>query len=93
MAVGDALGVPVEFVQREVLKSSPVESMEGYGSHNQPVGTWSDDTSMVLATLDSMCRGFSTDAWRFLAFSETGRTEHEICYCDRNEWSRKGNGA
>ena len=24
---------------------------------------------------------------------ETGRTEHEICYCDRNEWSRKGNGA
>lgn len=61
LAVGDALGVPVEFVQREVLKSSPVESMEGYGSHNQPVGTWSDDTSMVLATLDSMCRGFSTD--------------------------------
>lgn len=61
LAIGDALGVPVEFVQREVLKSSPVESMEGYGSHNQPVGTWSDDTSMVLATLDSMCRGFSTD--------------------------------
>ena len=61
LAVGDALGVPVEFVQREVLKSSPVESMEGYGSHNQPVGTWSDDTSMVLATLDSMRRGFSTD--------------------------------
>ena len=27
LAVGDALGVPVEFVQREVLKSSPVESI------------------------------------------------------------------
>ena len=34
LAIGDALGVPVEFVQREVLKSSPVESREGYDSHN-----------------------------------------------------------
>ena len=28
--------------------------MVGYGTHNQPEGTWSDDTSMVLATLDSL---------------------------------------
>ncbi len=28
--------------------------MEEYGTHNQPRGTWSDDSSMVLATIDSM---------------------------------------
>lgn len=28
--------------------------MEEYGTHNQPKGTWSDDTSMILATIDSL---------------------------------------
>ena len=55
LAVGDALGVPVEFMSREMLDKSPVRKMLGYGSHNQPKGTWSDDTSMVLATMDAMC--------------------------------------
>ena len=27
--------------------------MAGHGTHNQPVGTWSDDTSMALAVCDS----------------------------------------
>ena len=33
-----------------------------YGSHEQPKGTWSDDTSMTLATMDSLikCFGIST---------------------------------
>lgn len=33
-----------------------------YGSHEQPKGTWSDDTSMTLATMDSIikCFGIST---------------------------------
>ena len=52
--VGDALGVPVEFLNREVLLNKPIKSMEEYGTHNQPKGTWSDDSSMVLATIDSM---------------------------------------
>lgn len=51
-AVGDALGVPHEFVQREVFYSQPVTGMDAYGTHNQPEGTWSDDTSMTLATAD-----------------------------------------
>lgn len=28
--------------------------MVGHGSHNQPAGTWSDDTSMALTTCDSI---------------------------------------
>ena len=46
LAVGDALGVPVEFRSREVLKQNPVTGMRAYGTHNQPAGTWSDDTPM-----------------------------------------------
>jgi ADP-ribosyl-[dinitrogen reductase] hydrolase len=53
-AVGDALGVPVEFKPRAELAANPVTGMRAHGSHNQPAGTWSDDTSMVLATLDSL---------------------------------------
>ena len=53
-AIGDALGVPVEFVEREELESNPITCMEGFGSYNQPEGTWSDDTSMTLATLDAL---------------------------------------
>jgi len=52
--VGDALGVPVEFSSREILEDNPIEDMEEYGTHNQPKGTWSDDTSMVLATIDGI---------------------------------------
>ena len=52
--VGDALGVPVEFLSRETLKNNPIQDMEEYGTHNQPKGTWSDDTSMVLATIDGI---------------------------------------
>lgn len=50
-AVGDALGVPYEFQDRD---SFACANMIGHGTHNQPAGTWSDDTSMMLATLDSL---------------------------------------
>ena len=50
-AVGDAFGVPYEFQPRGCLQS---EEMIGGGVHGQAPGTWSDDTSMVLATLDAM---------------------------------------
>lgn len=53
-AVGDALGVPVEFINRERLAAHPVSQMCGGGSHGQPAGTWSDDTSMTLCMMDSL---------------------------------------
>jgi ADP-ribosylglycohydrolase len=48
------MGVPVEFVSREYLFVEPVSEMLAFGSHAVPKGCWSDDTSMVLATIDSM---------------------------------------
>lgn len=51
LAVADAIGVPVEFKARG---SYHVDTMIGYGTHHQPAGTWSDDTSMTIATCDSI---------------------------------------
>lgn len=51
LAVGDALGVPYEFRPRGTFECI---DMIGYGTHGQPAGTWSDDTSMTLATCDSI---------------------------------------
>ncbi len=56
-AVGDALGVPVEFCERDELYEKPVTKMVGYGTYPYPEGCWSDDTSMSLAALDSLASG------------------------------------
>ncbi|HIS50547.1 MAG TPA: ADP-ribosylglycohydrolase family protein [Candidatus Gallacutalibacter pullistercoris] len=61
LAVGDALGVPVEFRIRERLKQNPVTGMRAYGTHNQPAGSWSDDTTMALCTLESLAKGVDYD--------------------------------
>jgi ADP-ribosylglycohydrolase len=53
-AIGDALGVPVEFTDRSRLINQNITTMLGNMSHNVEKGTWSDDTSMVLATMDSI---------------------------------------
>lgn len=53
-AIGDALGVPVEFTSRFERNMNPTTDMLGYGSHKVPEGTWSDDTSMTIATIDSI---------------------------------------
>ena len=61
LATGDALGVPVEFETRKNIMKSSVTTMLGYGTHYQPAGTWSDDTSMTLALLDSIARNHGID--------------------------------
>ena len=55
-AVGDALGVPVEFSHREQLHQQPVIGMRSYGTYDVPAGSWSDDTSMTLAAVESLSR-------------------------------------
>ncbi|MHC1770500.1 MAG: ADP-ribosylglycohydrolase family protein [Flexilinea sp.] len=57
LCVGDALGVPVEFTDREIRNADPVTGMRGKGTYNLPAGTWSDDTSMTLCLADSLCSG------------------------------------
>lgn len=50
-AVGDALGVPYEFQSRDTFTC---KGMASGGAHQMPKGTFSDDTSMLLATQDSI---------------------------------------
>ncbi|SFF14674.1 ADP-ribosylglycohydrolase [Paenibacillus algorifonticola] len=59
LCIGDALGVPVEFCSRKALMKEPLTDMIGYGSHQQPPGTWSDDASLTLCLVESLahCKG------------------------------------
>lgn len=51
LAVGDALGVPYEFCERDTFECT---GMADGGTHGQPAGTWSDDTSMSLGICSSI---------------------------------------
>ncbi len=61
VAVGDALGVPVEFTKREVIRIKPVADMTGYGTYNLPAGTFSDDSSLTFCLAEALCDEFSLD--------------------------------
>jgi ADP-ribosylglycohydrolase len=73
--VGDAMGVPYEFITRDIMEEIPATEMIGYGTHYQPKGTWSDDTSMTLATLDSLKNGYdATDIMnKYVAWYTNGK--------------------
>jgi len=82
LIIGDALGVPVEFNSREELEINPVTDMEGYGTYNMPPGTWSDDSSMTIATMSSIVNKEAIDyddlMNEFLSWIEEGKyTQYE----------------
>lgn len=52
-AIGDAMGVPTEFCIREKLLQKPVKEMVSSPKVGQPAGSWSDDTSMEICTIES----------------------------------------
>lgn len=58
LCVGDALGLPFEFSSRKKIKHTPISNMIGYGTHDQPAGTWSDDSSLTFCLGDSLCNGY-----------------------------------
>ncbi|KAB2950842.1 ADP-ribosylglycohydrolase family protein [Heliorestis acidaminivorans] len=75
--IGDALGVPVEFKRRAELEKNPVTDMSSGGTHNQPAGTWSDDTSLLICHVESIInKGFDMNdlAKRFIAWLQEGKT-------------------
>ncbi len=61
VCIGDALGVPVEFRTRDELKRSPVTKMRALGTHRQPAGTWSDDSSLTLCLAESLCKEYNLE--------------------------------
>lgn len=83
LAVGDALGVPAEFKSRYELELNPITDMIANLGYNLPAGTFSDDTSMTLATIDSIIKTGTIDTddiaerfvnwYRFAEYTATGR--------------------
>lgn len=60
--IGDALGNPVQFMSRaSVQKRGLVKGMEAGGVFHMPAGSWTDDGSMTLATLDSLTQKGALD--------------------------------
>ena len=57
-AIGDALGLPVQFLDREVVAKNPITTMEGLDQFNVPAGTWSDNTSLSFCLAESLCNGY-----------------------------------
>ena len=80
-AVADALGVPAEFRSRARLDAEPITDMIGWGAHKVPEGSWSDDTSMALATLDSLKKGE-------INYNEI--MENFVAWCTRDEYTPTG---
>ncbi len=62
LAIGDALGVPVEGWYRTALKNNPVVDMREFGSHQQPKGTWSDDSSLTFCLIEALNDGYDLNA-------------------------------
>lgn len=80
LALGDALGVPAEFVPRAYLKTNPIQNMTGFATHNQPKGTWSDDSSLTFCLAESLCHGYHLNqiAQLFVSwFQEAHWTAHQ----------------
>lgn len=57
--MGDILGVPFEFMSREEVQKYNIFSHSIHGKHRQLFGAWSDDTSMTLCTVESLCHGYN----------------------------------
>ena len=56
VVVGDALGCPVQFESREEVARHTVTGIRGYGTFNLPEGSWTDDSSLTIALLESIRR-------------------------------------
>lgn len=80
IAVGDAMGVPVEFMSRKHLTCNPVVGMRAYGTHHQPAGTWSDDTSMSMLLVEQLIEGYDVQ-----------KLANRFCtWYQYNEWTPHG---
>jgi ADP-ribosylglycohydrolase len=80
LAVGDALGAPLEFMRPGTF--DPVTEMLGGGPHGLMPGEWTDDTSMALCLAESLIERQGFDAvdqldryvrwWQYGHLSSTG---------------------
>ena len=80
LAIGDALGAPVEFKPRGTFE--PVTGMRAGGSHGLDAGYWTDDTSLALCLAESLieCGGFDA----------IDQMRRYVRWLDEGHWSSTG---
>lgn len=78
--VGDAIGVPREFTAPD---ESRVVELRGYGTHQQPPGTWSDDGALMLALLDSLVS---------VGFDPEDQGRRALAWADAKAYTPDGDG-
>lgn len=54
LAIGDACGVPFEFLRRDTFECNDMVGCKKYSVHQVDCGVWSDDTSLMLCILDAL---------------------------------------
>ena len=86
--VGDALGLPVQFRPREDRDVDPVTGMRGYGAFDLPEGSWSDDSSLILATIDGLSKCLENEKEEDSSLSEI--IDYEIIMKNFSKWLNKG---
>ena len=82
-AIGDALGVPVEFKTREYMEENPISDYEGFQLRGQPHGTYPDDASMTFCTMESLLNGCNLVdmAHKFTRWYKEGYwAAHGVCF-------------
>jgi ADP-ribosylglycohydrolase len=74
LCVGEALGLPVDCRSRDYLRQNPILEMEGFGTYNQPPGTWSDASSLTFCAAEALTTGFNLEslAENFILWHDTG---------------------
>ena len=81
VAVGDALGVPVEFDSRQEISQNPVTDMIGFGTYDLPAGTFSDDSSLAFCLAEALTQEFS--------LQKIGN--NFVAWLNNNYWTPRGN--
>ncbi len=81
IAVGDALGVPVEFNSRQTIAKNPVTDMVGYGTYKLPAGTWSDDSSLAFCLAEALTQDFDLNIIG----------QNFVKWYEKNYWTPRGN--
>ncbi len=81
IAVGDALGVPVEFKNRRTILENPVRDMIGFGTYKLPAGTFSDDSSLAFCLAEALTQEFS--------LQKIGN--NFVAWLNNNYWTARGN--
>ncbi len=83
LAIGDAVGVPYEFTQPHHMKEHPAADMVGGGSHAQPAGTWSDDTTLTLTLMKGLAESKERPDYDKIM-------EYSLAWLDKGEFTATG---